>query len=184
MFLTIVRKLRQREHEMKILIVGLDNAGKTTVVKKFNGEQTDTISPTLGFDIKTLEHRGYQLNIWDVGGQQTIRAYWRNYFEVTDGIVWVVDAADRWRLELCRNELHDLLKEEQLGGASLLVFANKQDLPGALSTDEIAHLLHLQAPQFRNRHYKIIGCSAHTGDGLLAGIDWIVEDIASRILLT
>lgn len=94
------------------LHIGLDNAGKTTVVKKFNSEATDTISPTLGFDIKTLEHRGYKLNIWDVGGQQTIRAYWRNYFEVTDGIVWVVDSADRWRLEMCRKELHGLLQEE------------------------------------------------------------------------
>lgn len=82
------------------------------MVKKFNSEATDTVSPTLGFDIKTLEHRGYKLNIWDVGGQQTIRAYWRNYFEVTDGIVWVVDSADRWRLEMCRKELHGLLKEE------------------------------------------------------------------------
>ena len=182
-FLTIVRKLREKEREVKLLMVGLDNAGKTTVVKKFNGEATDTISPTLGFDIKTLEHRGYRLNVWDVGGQQTIRTYWRNYFEVTDGIVWVVDSADKWRLEMCRNELHDLLKEEQLGGASLLVFANKQDLPGSLSTDDITDLLDLHAEQFQKRHYKIQGCSAQTGDGLLQGIDWIVEDIASRIML-
>lgn len=165
------------------LRVGLDNAGKTTVVKKFNGEATDTISPTLGFDIKTLEHRGYQLNIWDVGGQQTIRSYWRNYFEVTEGIVWVVDCADRWRLELCRNELHDLLKEEQLGGASLLIFANKQDLQGALSTQEIKDILGLESEQFKKRHCRIFGCSAQTGDGLLEGMDWLVEDIASRIML-
>ena len=58
-FLTIVRKLRQKEKEMKILIIGLDNAGKTTIVKKFNNEPTDTVEPTLGFDIKTLEHRGF-----------------------------------------------------------------------------------------------------------------------------
>ena len=80
-FLTIVRKLREKEKEMKILIIGLDNAGKTTIVNKFNGEDIDSISPTLGFDIKTLQHRDFQLNFWDVGGQQTIRSYWRNYFE-------------------------------------------------------------------------------------------------------
>jgi len=73
-FLTIVRKLRQKEREMKIVIFGLDNAGKTTIVKKFNSEPTDTISPTLGFDINTLQHRGYNLNVWDIGGQQTIRS--------------------------------------------------------------------------------------------------------------
>ena len=117
-FLTIVRKLRQKEKEMKILIIGLDNAGKTTIVKKFNNEPTDTVEPTLGFDIKTLEHRGFNLNFWDVGGQQTIRAYWRNYFEVTDGLIWVVDSADKWRLDTCRDELAALLVDEQLGGAS------------------------------------------------------------------
>ncbi len=74
---------------------GLDNAGKTTVVKKFNGEDIAHIEPTLGFDIKTLEYNGFFLNIWDVGGQQTIRTYWRNYFESTDGLIWVVDSADR-----------------------------------------------------------------------------------------
>ena len=182
-FLTIVRKLREKEREMKLLMVGLDNAGKTTVVKKFNGEATDTISPTLGFDIKTLEHRGYRLNVWDVGGQQTIRSYWRNYFEVTDGIIWVVDSADQWRLEMCRDELHDLLKEEQLGGASLLVFANKQDLPGALDPGQISDLLDLSSPQFAQRHSKIQPCSAQSGDGLLNGINWLVDDIASRIML-
>lgn len=60
---------------------GLDNAGKTTIVKKFNGDDINDIEPTLGFNIKTLAYNGYQLNIWDVGGQQTIRSYWRNYFE-------------------------------------------------------------------------------------------------------
>eukprot|EP00635_Sarcinochrysidales_sp_CCMP3193_P010345 CAMPEP_0118904592 /NCGR_PEP_ID=MMETSP1166-20130328/8993_1 /TAXON_ID=1104430 /ORGANISM="Chrysoreinhardia sp, Strain CCMP3193" /LENGTH=184 /DNA_ID=CAMNT_0006843849 /DNA_START=77 /DNA_END=631 /DNA_ORIENTATION=- len=181
-FLSIVRKLREKEREMKLLMVGLDNAGKTTVVKKFKGEATDTISPTLGFDISTLEHRGYRLNVWDVGGQQTLRSYWRNYFEVTDGIVWVVDSADKWRLGLCRDELHTLLKEEQLQGASLLIFANKQDLPGAVVDDAaLADLLQLN--DLRKRHFKIQPCSAQSGDGLKDGIDWIVEDIASRIML-
>ena len=81
-------------------------------------DSTDTVEPTLGFDIKTLEHRGFNLNFWDVGGQQTIRAYWRNYFEVTDGLIWVVDSADKWRLDTCRDELAALVVDEQLGGAS------------------------------------------------------------------
>lgn len=116
---------------------GLDNAGKTTILKRFNGEPIDTISPTLGFNIKTLEHNGYTLNMWDVGGQKSLRSYWRNYFECTDGLVWVVDCADRMRLETCKKELEILLQEERLAGATLLVLANKQDLPGALSANEI-----------------------------------------------
>lgn len=131
---------------------GLDNAGKTTVLKKFNGEDINTISPTLGFNIKTLEFKSYKLNVWDVGGalschlsrwlhaahtayqscthhrcrrccrrrgglrrragQQTIRSYWRNYYEQTDGLVWVIDSADTRRLNDCKEELHKLLLQE------------------------------------------------------------------------
>lgn len=80
---------------------------------------------------------GYTLNLWDVGGQKSLRSYWRNYFESTDGLVWVVDSADRMRLDACREELNILLLEERLAGATLLVLANKQDLPGALSAQEI-----------------------------------------------
>jgi ADP-ribosylation factor-like protein 2 len=95
-----------------VICSGLDNAGKTTVVKQFTGEDVGTISPTLGFQICTVEYGDYSLVIWDVGGQQTIRSYWRNYFETTDGLIWVVDCADRRRLKECRASLHDVLKEE------------------------------------------------------------------------
>lgn len=116
---------------------GLDNAGKTTILKRLNGENIDTIEPTLGFNINTLEHRGYTLNFWDVGGQKSLRSYWRNYFESTDGLVWVVDSADKMRLDNCKAELHNLLQEERLAGATLLILANKQDLPGALPSKDI-----------------------------------------------
>lgn len=129
--LTILKKVKQKEQELRILILGLDNAGfgfhnannasfcagKTTILKKFNGEDVCEISPTVGFNIKTLEYRGYSLNMWDVGGQKTIRSYWRNYFEQTDGILWVVDSVDRWRLEECRQQLHDLLSQEVVSNA-------------------------------------------------------------------
>jgi ADP-ribosylation factor-like protein 2 len=78
--------------------------------------------------------------MWDVGGQKSLRSYWRNYFECTDGLVWVVDSADRMRLEACKNELNVLLQEERLAGATLLVLANKQDLPGALTAEEIKNV--------------------------------------------
>ncbi|PAN22036.1 hypothetical protein PAHAL_3G508600 [Panicum hallii] len=153
---------------------------KTTIVLKINGEDTSVISPTLGFNIKTIKYQKYTLNIWDVGGQKTIRSYWRNYFEQTDGLVWVVDSSDVRRLDDCRAELHNLLKEERLAGASLLVFANKQDIQGALKPAEIAKVLDLAAME-KSRHWQIVGCSAYTGDGLLQGFDWLVQDVASRI---
>ncbi|KAK9728055.1 ADP-ribosylation factor-like protein 2 [Basidiobolus ranarum] len=179
--LTILKKNRQKEKEMRLLMLGLDNAGKTTILKRINGENIDMISPTLGFNIKTLEHSGYKLNIWDVGGQKSIRSYWRNYFEQTDGLIWVVDSADRLRIQDCKNELAALLKEERLSGATLLVLANKQDLAGALSELEIRRALELDSIQAH--HWAILSCSAVTGENLLTGMDWIVNDIASRIYL-
>lgn len=162
---------------------GLDNAGKTTILKKFNGEDITTISPTLGFNIQTLEYGGYKLNVWDVGGQKTIRSYWRNYFEATDGLIWVVDSADRRRLKDCKEELMGLLSQEKLAGASLLIFANKQDLAGSLKSEEIAEALELDSEIFTKRHWGIFPCSAVTGEGLVEGIDWMIRDIASRIFM-
>ncbi|XP_065738710.1 ADP-ribosylation factor-like protein 2 isoform X2 [Phocoena phocoena] len=152
--LTILKKMKQKERELRLLMLGLDNAGKTTILKKFNGEDIDTISPTLGFNIKTLEHRGFKLNIWDVGGQKSLRSYWRNYFESTDGLIWVVDSADRQRMQDCQRELQNLLVEE------------------ALELDSI-----------RSHHWCIQGCSAVTGENLLPGIDWLLDDISSRIFM-
>ncbi|XP_039757484.1 ADP-ribosylation factor-like protein 2 [Pararge aegeria] len=178
-FLTILKKLRQKEKEMRILMLGLDNAGKTTILKRFNGEPIDTISPTLGFNIKTLEHRGYKLNIWDVGGQKSLRSYWKNYFESTDGVVWVVDSADARRLADCARELHALLREERLAGATLLLLANKCDLPGACALPQIREVLDLD--NIKTHHWRIMQCSAVTGENLLEGINWMLDDIANRI---
>ncbi|KAJ3193360.1 ADP-ribosylation factor-like protein 2 [Irineochytrium annulatum] len=180
--LSILRKIKAREKEIRLLMLGLDNAGKTTILKRINGEDVNTISPTLGFNIKTLEHEGFKLNIWDVGGQKSIRSYWRNYFEQTDGLVWVVDSADRPdRLEDCKNELKALLQEERLAGASLLIFANKQDLESALTKEQISQVLELD--NIQTHHWHIESCSAMTGDNLLSGMDWIVSDIAARVFM-
>ncbi|ORX86763.1 ARF/SAR superfamily [Anaeromyces robustus] len=180
--LTILKKNKLKEKEIRLLMLGLDNAGKTTILKKINGEDISTISPTLGFNIKTMELDGYKLNIWDVGGQKSIRSYWRNYFEQTDGLIWVIDSADRKdRFELCKKELQSLLKEERIAGASLLIFANKQDLPSALSKEQIQEFLELDS--IESCHWNIQSCSAYTGENLVKGMKWITNDIRSRIFL-
>jgi len=164
---------------MRLLFLGLDNAGKTTILKKLNGEDISSISPTLGFNIKTFAHGKYTLNIWDVGGQRTLRPYWRNYFEQTDALVWVVDSGDRARMQDCKQELHSLLTEDRLAGASLLVFANKQDLQGSMNDAEICDALDLQS--ITTHRWKIWSCSAVTGENLISGLDWVVNDIAGRL---
>ncbi|XP_064402566.1 ADP-ribosylation factor-like protein 2 [Halichondria panicea] len=177
--LSILKKMKQKEKDVRILMLGLDNAGKTTILKKFIGEDINTISPTFGFNIKTVEHSGLKLNIWDVGGQRSLRSYWRNYFESTDALVWVVDSADRRRLDDCRQELAALLVEERLVGATLLIFANKQDLPGAMSAKEIQEALELDS--ILTHHWEIVACSAVTGEALLKGMDWMTSDISARV---
>ncbi|KAH5501256.1 hypothetical protein HBI52_173730 [Parastagonospora nodorum] len=179
--LSILRKARLKDKEMRILMLGLDNAGKTTIVKKIMNEDVNSVSPTLGFIIKTIEYDGYKLNIWDVGGQKTLRTYWKNYFEKTDTLIWVVDATDRERIEDCRHELAGLLQEERLSGASLLVFKNKSDVPGAMTEDEVREGLRLEA--IKTHKYHIITCSAMTGMNLQEGLEWVVQDAKARLFL-
>ncbi|KAI0480251.1 ARF/SAR superfamily [Xylariaceae sp. FL0804] len=179
--LSILRKARLKDKELRILMLGLDNAGKTTVVKKLMNEDVNTVSPTLGFIIKTIDYEGYKLNIWDVGGQKTLRSYWRNYFEKTDALIWVVDATDRPRIDDCREELHGLLQEERLAGAGLLVLANKTDVPGCMDEDEILGGLRLGA--IRTHRWHVLRCSAMTGANLAGGLAWVVADAKARLSL-
>lgn len=159
-------------------------------------EDTSTVSPTLGFIIKTIDFRGYKLNVWDVGGQKTIRSYWRNYFEKTDALIWVVDATDRIRMEDCRAELRGLLLEEvcrldiadadtdsaqRLSGVSLLIFLNKTDISGCMSVDEVTKGLEL--PQIHTHRWIVYPCSAMTGENLEPGLDWVVQDAKDRLFL-
>ena len=173
--LTLLRKLKRAEKEARILVLGLDNAGKTTILKKLSDEDISHIMPTQGFNIKSLMHEGFKLNVWDIGGQKSIRPYWRNYFDQTDALVYVIDSADRRRMEETGVELGQLLEEEKLAAIPCLVFANKQDLMNALPPDEIAEGLNLAA--IRDRPWHIQSASAKTGEGLQDGMEWLVEQI-------
>jgi small GTP-binding protein len=118
-------------------MLGLDNAGKTTILKALANEDIKSITPTQGFNIKNLSMDGVKLNVWDIGGQKAIREYWSNYFDGTSVLCYVVDSTDVKRLEECRVELFKLLAEPELREAILLVYANKQDIKSALHSDKI-----------------------------------------------
>ncbi|RSH81286.1 uncharacterized protein EHS24_008728 [Apiotrichum porosum] len=177
--LTIIRKNKARAREMRVLFLGLDNAGKTTILKRVTGGDVSSVSPTLGFNIMSLVRGDHTLNVWDVGGQRTLRPYWRNYFESTDAVVWVVDSSDSLRLDDAAAELRALLSEERLAGATLLVFANKQDLAGSLSHEQIRDALGLEA--IASHKWRIVPCSAISGVGLDEGLDWVVGEVAGRL---
>jgi len=176
--LNILKKLKKNEKEARILVLGLDNAGKTTILKKLSEEDITHIMPTQGFNIKSLVHDSFKLNVWDIGGQKTIRPYWSNYFESTDALVFVIDSSDRRRLEESGSELNELLNEDKLGGVPLLVFANKQDLLQARAANEISGELKLH--NIRDRTWTIQACSAKDGEGLQEGMEWLVNTISNN----
>merc|ERR1712113_757122 len=127
--------------EMRILMVGLDAAGKTTILYKLRlGEVVNTI-PTIGFNVESVEYKNISFTVWDVGGQEKIRPLWRHYYQGTQGLIFVVDSNDRDRAEDAREELNKMLNEDEMRDAVLLVFANKQDLPNAMPAAEVTEKL-------------------------------------------
>eukprot|EP00931_Biecheleriopsis_adriatica_P083401 TRINITY_DN569_c1_g1_i1.p1 TRINITY_DN569_c1_g1~~TRINITY_DN569_c1_g1_i1.p1 ORF type:complete len:205 (+),score=47.75 TRINITY_DN569_c1_g1_i1:76-615(+) len=176
--LSILKNMKKQQEEARILMLGLDNAGKTTILKKMSGEDTDGIAPTQGFNVKSLVQDGFKLNVWDIGGQRSIRDYWSNYFEHTDALVYVVDSSDSRRLEESGSELRDLLAQEALANIPILIFANKQDILSATPADEITETLALN--EISGRTWSIQACSAKDGTGLDDGLTWLVEATNSR----
>ncbi|CAK8672397.1 ADP-ribosylation factor 2-like [Clavelina lepadiformis] len=157
--------------EMRILMVGLDAAGKTTILYKLKLGEIVTTIPTIGFNVETVEYKNISFTVWDVGGQDKIRPLWRHYYQNTQGLIFVVDSNDRERLSEARDELNRMINEDELRDAVLLVFANKQDLPNACAAAEISEKLGLT--NMRNRQWYIQATCATSGDGLYEGLDWL-----------
>ncbi|GMT36188.1 hypothetical protein PFISCL1PPCAC_27485, partial [Pristionchus fissidentatus] len=161
----------QPTKEVRLLLLGLDNAGKTTILKKLADEDVTHIAPTHGFNIKAVSMGNIKLNVWDIGGQRNIRVYWRNYFDQSSALIYVIDSVDRKRLDESKTELMDLLDEDKLRGIPVLVLANKQDLFVAMKAAEIAETL--QLTEMRDRPWQIQPVSAVTGEGLQEAMDWL-----------
>ncbi|NXM31258.1 ARL3 protein, partial [Oxyruncus cristatus] len=177
--LSVIQKLKgSQEQELRIVLLGLDNAGKTTLLKRLASEEVSTITPTQGFNIKSVHSHGLKLNVWDIGGQRSIRPYWKKYLGSTDLLIYVIDSADQKRFEETGQELAELTEEESLTGVPLLVFANKQDLVTAAPADEIAEGLNLHT--YRDREWQIQACSALSGEGVQDGMNWISSQIMNR----
>ncbi|CAG8594436.1 10796_t:CDS:2, partial [Dentiscutata heterogama] len=164
--------------EMRILMVGLDAAGKTTILYKLKLGEIVTTIPTIGFNVETVEYKNISFTVWDVGGQDKIRPLWRHYFQNTQGIIFVVDSNDRERISEAREELQRMLNEDELRDALLLVFANKQDLPNAMNAAEITDKLGLHS--LRQRHWYIQATCATSGDGLYEGLEWLSTNLKRK----
>ncbi|CAK9187586.1 unnamed protein product [Ilex paraguariensis] len=166
------------KREIRIVMVGLDAAGKTTILYKLKLGEVVTTIPTIGFNVETVEYKNINFTVWDIGGQDQISRLWRFYFSNTQGLIFVVDSNDRDRAGEARDKLHKLLNEDELKDAVLLVFANKQDLPNAMNAAEITDKLGLQS--LRQQRWYIQSTCATSGEGLYEGLDWLSNNIVNK----
>ncbi|XP_028587282.2 ADP-ribosylation factor-like protein 14 [Podarcis muralis] len=155
--------------QAQILMLGLDSAGKSTLLYKLKFNDVFQTLPTIGFNVEMLETgKDIALTIWDVGGQHQMRPAWSNYLENVDSLVYVVDSTDNQRLEESKKELELLLRNERIKNVPVVVLANKQDLPGALSAEEITRRLNVKK-HCHDRNWYVQPCCAITGEGLSEG---------------
>ncbi|KTW27863.1 uncharacterized protein T551_02830 [Pneumocystis jirovecii RU7] len=158
--------------EKKIVIVGLDNAGKSTILYQFLLGQAIQIQPTIGSNVEEITYKNIKFLMWDLGGQTSLRQSWHAYYKSTSAVILVIDSTDKERLDISKimRQLETDLKE-----SILLVFANKQDVENSLKPNEISDALGLV--NFKDRAWHIQGCCALTGDGLYKGLDWVVSSL-------
>ncbi|KAI8465072.1 MAG: small Arf-related GTPase [Monoraphidium minutum] len=161
--------------EMRVVMLGLDAAGKTTILYKLHiGEVLSTV-PTIGFNVEKVQYKNVTFTVWDVGGQEKLRPLWRHYFNNTDGLIFVVDSMDRDRIGRAAQEFKSIIEDPLMRSAALLVFANKQDMRGCLTPSEVCQ--HLGLPELRARKWQVQGAVAVRGEGLYEGLDWLAKSL-------
>lgn len=162
--------------ETTVLVLGLDNAGKTATLYALQlGEPMPYTVPTVGFNVEAVKVGKLDIKMWDIGGQDSFRALWPHYFEQSDGIAFVIDSCDRDRFDIVQSELHRLISHKELVGKPFLILANKQDLPGAASKDELTKLLQLKS--VKSSELYVVECSATKNDRARIGFEWLADQL-------
>ena len=186
---TIIRKSKLKEKERRILILGLDNSGKSTCLARWQlthaPKDTPTmgineIAPTFGFEIKTIQLEACRVVLWDIGGQKSLRPFWRTYFEdASDGLVWVIDSTDTSRLQ---EALRELVAQLQLAKClTLAIVANKQDIAGAVLKAQLEPVLEEYLKGLVRVQWRLFSGSALSGEGDVNGaFGWLIDQIQNR----
>lgn len=159
--------------ERKVIIVGLDNAGKTTILYQFLMNEVVHTSPTIGSNVEEIVCKNVHFFMWDIGGQESLRSSWQTYYSNTHFVLLVIDSTDRDRLPTTRHELTMMLTHDDLKKSNILVLANKQDVRGCMTASEISDKLDLTTIKDHNWHIQ--SCCALTGEGLNAGLQWMLS---------
>ena len=161
--------------EYRLLMLGLDAAGKTTILYKMKLNEVVQTIPTIGFNVETFTFKNIEFNCWDIGGQFKLRQMWRHYFDNVDALVYVIDSADQERIDENCETLSELMAEHALQNAKVLVYANKQDLPGAVECPALIDKLQLY--KHKGRSWLVQPCSGKTGAGLIEGMEWLSTEL-------
>jgi ADP-ribosylation factor 1/2 len=166
--------------EVRVLILGLDAAGKTTVLYQLKLGEIVTTIPTIGFNVETVTHKNIDLVLWDVGGRDKIRPLYKHYFKDTKALVFVIDSNDRERIHEAQEELFKILSEDELKESTVLILANKQDLNNALSIEELKEKLKFD--EIKQIKKNIFGTVATKNIGINDAFNWITDNLFSKPL--
>mmetsp|Transcript_58977 Transcript_58977/g.93826 ORF Transcript_58977/g.93826 Transcript_58977/m.93826 type:complete len:182 (+) Transcript_58977:45-590(+) len=158
----------------RLLLLGIDSAGKTTILGQLKTGERQPTTPTVGFSVDTIKTDKFELSIWDVGGQENLRTLWRQYYAGTAGVIFVVDAADIPRLPIVKEELHSLQHEVELKYSVWAIVANKQDLPAAVNKEQLIEELELSKLKCK---YQVFEVTATKGIGIEDVINWLSSNM-------
>ena len=174
----IIEFFTKSRNNFKIIILGMQNAGKTTILYRLSLGQLVKTTPTIGSNVEELTYNNVKFQAWDLGGQESNRSLWDVYYMSTDAIVYVIDSQDDEYFEESKAQFHKLLVHPILKNATILIFANKQDLPGAKSVNQL--IQDYGFDKIKNHIWHIQSCSALKGEGLVTGIKWLSEQLVFR----
>ncbi|XP_061627732.1 ADP-ribosylation factor-like protein 13B isoform X2 [Phyllopteryx taeniolatus] len=180
-----LKRWREPARKVTLVMVGLDNAGKTATVRGIQGENPQDVAPTVGFSKVDLKQGKFEVTIFDLGGGKRIRGIWKNYYSESHGVVFVVDSSDVQRIQETRETMAEVLQHPRIAGKPVLVLANKQDQEGALAEADIIENLSLEKLVNENKCLcQIEPCSAVLGYGkkvdksIKRGLSWLLNNIA------
>ena len=176
-FSKILDFFNRSRNNFKIIILGVQNAGKTTILYRLSIGQLVKTTPTIGSNVEEISYNNVKLQAWDLGGQESTRSIWNVYYVNTDAVVYVIDTHDE-NYDDSKTQFYKLLENETLKNAVILIYANKQDLPGAKSVADIIRIYELDT--IKDHIWHIQACSAQTGEGLITGMKWLSDQLVFK----
>ena len=175
LFSKIIDLFSRSKNNFKIIILGIQNAGKTTILYRLSIGQLVKTTPTIGSNVEEISYNNIKFQAWDLGGQESMRSVWDLYYLNTDGIIYVIDSNDMDALEESKAQFKLVLQNETLKGAVILIFANKQDILTAKKVNELIEIYELDT--IKEHVWHIQPCSAETGEGLLTGLKGLSDQL-------